>query len=203
MELKYILCRRLTFCRFTHSLWKHENIPIREESVFRYSKRNCSPSHQDHYLMELYYRAIIDLCKKYLGSFIMLCERTFVLCTLLPKSDYSFSCELPGAILLLIICYNGIKVKVECNNCSVMLFRFHRSAYSSYPPTELFFFFLLGDPLHSEEEPTPPPPQHTHTHTHTHTHAHWLLIKTRILSNPFGLSNKNIPLRLTWLPQKT
>ena len=44
--------------------------------------------------MELYYRAIIDLCKKYLGSFIMLCERTFVLCTLLPKSDYSFSCEL-------------------------------------------------------------------------------------------------------------
>ena len=197
MELKYILFRRLTFCRFTHSLWKHENIPIREESVFRYSKRNCSPSHQDHYLMELYYRAIIDLCKKYLGSFIMLCERTFVLCTLLPKSDYSFSCELPGAILLLIICYNGIKVKVECNNCSVMLFRFHRSAYSSYPPTELLFFFLLGDPLHSEEEPPPPPPKHTHTH------APWLLIKTRTLSNPFGLSSKNIPLRHTWLRKKT
>ena len=197
MQLKYILCRRLTFCRFTHSLWKHENIPIREESVFRYSKRNCSPSHQDHYLMELYYRAIIDLCKKYLGSFIMLCERTFVLCTLLPKSDYSFSCELPGAILLLIICYNGIKVKVECNNCSVMLFRFHRSAYSSYPPTELFFFFLLGDPLHSEEEPPPPPSKHTHTH------VPWLLIKTRTLSNPFGLSSKNIPLRHTWLRKKT
>ena len=86
------------------------------------NERNCSPSHQDHYLTELYYPAIIDLCKKYLGSFIMLCERRLVLSTLLPKSDYSFSWELPGAILLLIIWYNGIKVKVECNNCSVTLF---------------------------------------------------------------------------------
>jgi len=145
--------------------------------------------------MELYYRAIIDLCKKYLGSFIMLCERTFVLCTLLPKSDYSFSCELPGAILLLMIWYNGIKVKVECNSCSVMLFRFHRSAYSSYPPTEFFFFSCRGA-LSIVRKNLPPSPN-------THTHTPWLIIKTRTLSNPFGLSNKNIPLLLTWLPKKT
>ena len=116
--------------------------------------------------MELYYRAIIDLCKKYLGSFIMLCERTFVLCTLLPKSDYSFSCELPGAILLLMIWYNGINVKVECNSCSVMLFRFHRSAYSSYPPTELFFFFCRGA-LSIVRKNLPPSPN-THTHPLTY-----------------------------------
>ena len=167
MELKYILFRRLTFCRFTHSLCKHENIPIREESVFRYNKRNCSPSHQDHYLMQLYYRATIDLCKKYLGSFIMLCERTtFVLCTLLPNADYSFSWELPGAILPLVIWYNGIKVKVECNNSSVMLFRFHRSAYSSYPPTWRFSFFCRGA-LSIVRKNLPPPPN-THTHPLTY-----------------------------------
>ena len=143
--------------------------------------------------MELYYRAIIDLCKKYLGSVIMLCERTFVLCTLLPKSDYSFSCELPGAILLLMIWYNGIKVKVECNNCSVMLFRFHRSACSSYPPTELFFFFCRGT-LSIERKNKPPSPP-------THTDTPWLLIKTRTLSNPFGLSNKNTPFALHGFPK--
>ena len=106
--------------------------------------------------MELYYRAIIDLCKKYLGSFVMLCERTFVLCTLLPKSDYSFSCELPGAILLLMIWYNGIKVKVECNSCLGFI---DPRIYLICLPS--FFSFLRGAPLLSEEEP--PPSQHTHT----------------------------------------
>ena len=54
MEFKYILFRRLPFCRFTHSLCKNKNIPICEQSALRHNKRNCFLSYQDHYLMHMW-----------------------------------------------------------------------------------------------------------------------------------------------------